>query len=87
MRLPAAMATTLFVANVRSLTVSVIDAATNAVTETISVNFNPTALGVFIIPPDFAGAPGFPNFHGQTIAELARFGGLDAATAALGLPA
>ena len=74
-----------YVANLASKTVSVIATATNTVTDTITGFTAPDAFGVFIIPPDFAGITGFSNCHGQTVAALARrFGGLNAATAALG---
>jgi hypothetical protein len=72
--------------------VSVIAAATNAVTTITDPSFNrPIAFGVFIQPPEpppqFAGTPGFSNCHGQSVAALAQqLGGLGAAAAALGFP-
>ena len=75
-----------YVANLASRTVSAIATATDTVTDTITGFTAPDAFGVFIIPPDFAGIPGFSNCHGQTVAALGRrFGGLNAATAALGV--
>jgi len=39
------------------------------------------------LAPTFAGTPGKPNCHGESVSALARqFGGLDAAAAALGFP-
>jgi YVTN family beta-propeller protein len=80
-----------YVTNAANNTVSVIDAATNRVTATISGFFDgPFAFGVFIQPPKpaprFAGTPGFSNCYGQSVAALARqFGGLSAAAAASAL--
>ncbi len=72
------------VANVSG--VSVIDTATNTVTTTIPVGRAPVAFGVFIQPaPRFAGVAGSKNCHGTSVSALAtKFGGLDAAAAALG---
>ena len=40
-----------------------------------------------IAAPGFAGTPGKPNCHGQSVSALAQqFGGLDAAATALGFP-
>jgi len=73
-----------YVANVSG--VSVIDTATNTVTTTIPVGRAPVAFGVFIQPaPRFAGVAGSKNCHGTSVSALAtKFGGLDAAAAALG---
>ena len=67
-------------------TVSVIDTATNTVTATISVGLAPAAFGVFIQPPPrFAGTPGSASCYGQSVSALVqRYGGLNAAAAALG---
>ncbi len=73
-------------------TVSVIDTATNTVSATIPVGNQPIAFGVFIQPPragqpppPFAGVAGSKNCHGTSVSALAtKFGGLDAAAAALG---
>ena len=73
-------------------TVSVIDTATNTITATIPVGNGPVAFGVFIQPPrpgqpppSFAGVAGSANCHGTSVSALvAKFGGLDAAAAALG---
>src|SRR5260370_40106277 len=75
-----------YVTNYNDNTVSVIATATNTVTATIGVGNGPTAHGVFIQSlPNFAGTPGFSNCQGQSVAALAkRFGGIDAAAAALG---
>jgi YVTN family beta-propeller protein len=81
-----------YVANVNPGTVSVIDTATNTVIATIPVGMAPVAFGVFIQPPragqpppTFAGVAGSANCHGTSVSALAtKFGGLDAAAAALG---
>jgi len=82
-----------YVANLASNTVSVIDTAANAVGPTIPVGNGPAAFGVFIQPPpragqpppSFAGVAGSENCHGTSVSALAtKFGGLDAAAAALG---
>jgi len=76
-----------YVANVSSSTVSVIDTATNTVITKIAVGSQPIAFGVFIQPPAprFAGVPGSKNCHGMSVSALAtKFGGLNAAAAALG---
>ena len=80
-----------YVANRSANTVSVIDTATNTVIGSpIPVGNNPVAFGVFIQPPGqrpprFAGVPGSKNCHGTSVSALAtKFGGLDAAAAALG---
>jgi YVTN family beta-propeller protein len=65
--------------------VSVIDTATNTVTDTIQVGMNPLAFGIFIQPaPKFAGTPGKTNCYGQSISALAQFGGLTGAASVLG---
>jgi YVTN family beta-propeller protein len=83
----------LYVANVVDNTVSVIDTATNIVIGSpIPVGNGPAAFGVFIQPPragqpppSFAGVAGSKNCHGTSVSALAtKFGGLDAAAAALG---
>jgi YVTN family beta-propeller protein len=76
----------ILVANNGSNNVSVIDAVRNVVTATISVGGAPFAFGSFIGPaPQFAGVPGNPNCHGQSVAALARqYGGLNGAAAVLG---
>ena len=81
-----------YVANQLASTVSVIDTATNTVSATIPVGNQPIAFGVFIQPPragqpppTFAGVAGSKNCHGTSVSALAtKFGGLDAAAAALG---
>jgi YVTN family beta-propeller protein len=82
-----------YVANRSDSTVSVIDTATNTVSAAISVGSEPVAFGVFIRPPpragqpppSFAGVAGSANCHGTSVSALAtKFGGLDAAAAALG---
>jgi YVTN family beta-propeller protein len=81
-----------YVTNSDANTVSVIDTATNTVSATIPVGFGPLAFGVFIQPPpragrppQFAGVPGSENCLGTSVSALAtKFGGLDAAAAALG---
>jgi YVTN family beta-propeller protein len=81
-----------YVANLNRNTVSVIDTATNTVIATIPVGIEPVAFGVFIRPPragqpppSFAGVAGSANCHGTSVSALAtKFGGLDAAAAALG---
>jgi YVTN family beta-propeller protein len=78
--------TKVYVANVGSNTVSVIDTNDNTVSATIPVGSAPVAFGDFIQPaPRFAGTPGKANCHGQSVSALARqYGGLNAAAAALG---
>jgi YVTN family beta-propeller protein len=77
-----------YIANATSNTVSVIDTATNTVVSTIPVGSGPDAFGIFIAPilgPSFAGTPGSPNCQGTSVSALVtKFGGLDAAAAALG---
>jgi YVTN family beta-propeller protein len=77
-----------YVANYYSNTVSVIDTATNAVVGTrIPVGVSPAAFGQFIQPTKakFAGKPGKKSCIGQSASALARrYGGLGAATRALG---
>jgi YVTN family beta-propeller protein len=81
-----------YVANQLAGTVSVIDTATNTVSATIPIGGQPIAFGVFIQPPragrpppSFAGVAGSKNCHGTSVSALAtKFGGLDAAAAALG---
>jgi YVTN family beta-propeller protein len=77
-----------YVANYNDNTVSAIATATNTVTATVGVGNGPTAHGIFIQSlPNFAGTPGFSNCQGQSVAALAKkFGGIDAAAAALGYP-
>jgi YVTN family beta-propeller protein len=77
-----------YVANEGADTVSVINTATNTVIATIPVGSQPVAFGVFVqplAPPRFAGVPGSANCHGTSVSALAtKFGGLNAAAAALG---
>jgi YVTN family beta-propeller protein len=75
-----------YVANEFANTVSVIDTATNTVSATVPVGDRPIAFGIFIQPPPrFAGVPGSNNCHGTSVSALAiKYGGLDAAAAALG---
>ena len=70
-----------YVTNPSENTVAVIDAATYAVTKTITVGSDPIAFGNFIrAAPKFAGMPGGGNCYGQSIAALTKqFGGLNAA--------
>jgi YVTN family beta-propeller protein len=73
-----------YVTNEFSGTVSVINTATNTVIATIPVGFLPVGI-VIQPPPRFAGVPGSDNCHGTSVSTLAtKFGGLDAAAAALG---
>jgi YVTN family beta-propeller protein len=79
-----------YVANSFSNTLSVIDTATDMVIGSpIAVGFGPTAFGIFIKPasrlgPRFAGTPGSPNCHGESVSALAqKYGGLAAAADAL----
>ena len=76
---------TVYVANESSDSVSVINTTSNTITATIPVGHEPVAFGVFIqSTPKFAGIPGTPNCHGQSVSALARqYGGLPAAAAAL----
>jgi YVTN family beta-propeller protein len=70
--------------------VSVIDTATNTVTDTLgNVGGGDTAaFGIFIQPksaPKFAGTPGQSNCYGESVSALVRqYRGLNAAAAALG---
>ena len=75
-----------YVANLNANTVSVIDTPTNIVIATIPVGSQPVAFGVFIQPaPRFAGVAGSKDCHGTSVSALAtKFGGLNAAAAALG---
>ena len=76
-----------YVANEGSNTVSVIDTATNTVIGSpIPVGDQPVAFGLFIQPAlKFAGVVGAKNCHGTSVSALAtKFGGLNAAAAALG---
>jgi len=76
-----------YVANEGSNTVSVIETATNTVIGSpIPVGDQPVAFGLFIQPAlKFAGLPGAKNCHGTSVSALAtKFGGLNAAAAALG---
>ena len=79
-----------YITNSGSNTVSVIDTATNTVVSTIPVGSGPDAFGIFIGPapilgPSFAGTPGSLNCQGTSVSALVtKFGGLDAAAAALG---
>jgi YVTN family beta-propeller protein len=78
-----------YVVNANANNVSVIDAATNTVIGSpIPVGIFPHAFGVFIQPaPRFAGTPGSKNYRGTSVSALAKkFGGIDAAAAALGFP-
>jgi YVTN family beta-propeller protein len=79
-----------YVTNELSNNVSVIDTATNTVTPPpIGVGLFPAAFGIFIQPaaPTFAGTPGSPNCQGTSVAALAqKYGGLEAAADALGVP-
>ena len=76
-----------YVANVDSNSVSVINTAKNTVTATITVGTNPVAFGVFIQPaPRFAGTPGKVGCIVQSEATLIEdYHGLNNA-AALGYP-
>jgi YVTN family beta-propeller protein len=77
----------LYVANIDSGTVSVIDTATNAVTVTTPVGGgDPFAFGIFIQPaPKFAGISGTANCLGPSISGLAQqYGGLAATAVAFG---
>jgi YVTN family beta-propeller protein len=73
-----------YAANYGSKTVSVISTATNTVSARIPVGSQP--IGIFMQPARrFAGVPGSNNCHGTSVSALAiKFGGLDAAAAALG---
>ena len=75
-----------FVTNINSNNVSVIDTASNTVVDTIPVGRSPIVLGIFIQPaPRFAGTPGKANCHGKSVSALAKqYGGLNNAAAALG---
>jgi hypothetical protein len=70
--------------------VSVIATASNTVNPTFTVGIRPLAFGLFIQPqppaPRFAGTPGRSDCQGQSMSQLAHFGGMDAAAAALGFP-
>jgi YVTN family beta-propeller protein len=70
--------------------VSVIDAATNTVVDTITTGQQPVAFGKFIQPKSkltFAGTPGKASCHGQSVSALVQqFGGLNAAATASGYP-
>jgi YVTN family beta-propeller protein len=76
----------IYVANFDANLVTVVDAATGAITATIPVGSDPLAFGNFIQPrPTFAGTPGQANCYGQSVAALARqYRGLNRAAAALG---
>jgi YVTN family beta-propeller protein len=75
---------TVYVANEFSNNVSLIATSSNTVTAAIPVGSFPVAFGVFI-QPRFAGAPGFSNCQGQSVAALTqKHGGINAAAAALG---
>jgi YVTN family beta-propeller protein len=75
-----------YVANSGDNTVSVIDTASSIVVAVLPVGNGPTAFGVFI-QPRFAGTPGDANCLGKSISALAQtFGGLNAASIALGSP-
>jgi YVTN family beta-propeller protein len=75
-----------FVTNINSNNVSVIDTASDTVVDTIPVGRSPIVLGIFIQPaPRFAGTPGHSNCYGKSVSALARqFKGLNAAAADLG---
>jgi len=69
--------------------VSVINTATNTVTDTIAVGGQPLAFGRFIPSgmtlPKFAGTPGKANCYGQSVSALtSQYHGINAAAAALG---
>jgi YVTN family beta-propeller protein len=70
--------------------VSVIDAATNTVVDTITTGQQPVAFGKFIQPGHkitFAGTPGKASCYGQSVSALVQqFGGFNAAAAASGFP-
>jgi YVTN family beta-propeller protein len=77
-----------FVANSLS---KVIDTATDVVIAGFPVGLRPVAFGQFIEPakqaPPFAGIPGASNCFGQSVSALVqRYGGLNAAAAALMFP-
>jgi YVTN family beta-propeller protein len=69
-----------FVGNDRDGTVSVITAATNAVSATVSVGRNPVAFGAFVTGAPVASGPSGPS-DGDQVAQLQQQ--LDAANAAL----
>jgi YVTN family beta-propeller protein len=75
-----------YLANVETDNVTVIDTATNTVIGFIPVGVAPVAFGVFIQPPPrFAGTPGQANCYGQSVAALVQqFRGLNSAAVALG---
>jgi YVTN family beta-propeller protein len=83
-----------YVANYNSNLVTVVDAATGAITAMVPVGNSPLAFGNFIQPgpkpekpPKFAGKPGKANCYGQSVSALAKqYGGLNNAAAALGYP-
>lgn len=77
---------TAYVANLNSNDVSVIDTANNTVIAAVPVGTEPYSFGLFIQPePKFAGTPGKPNCHGQSVSALTQqYGGLPAAARALG---
>jgi YVTN family beta-propeller protein len=89
---PASVAVTpdgskVYVVNANANNVSVIDTATNTVIGSpIPVGIFPHAFGVFIQPASrFAGTPGSKDCRGTSVSALAtKFGGIDAAAAALG---
>ena len=60
-----------YLANVETDNVTVIDTATNTVIGFIPVGVAPVAFGVFIQPPPrFAGTPGQANCYGQSASRL-----------------
>jgi YVTN family beta-propeller protein len=75
-----------YVANSGTNSVSVIATASNTVIATIPVGNEPMAFGIFIQPaPQFAGTPGKPNCHGQSVsASPQQYGGLAHAATVLG---
>jgi YVTN family beta-propeller protein len=87
-RVPIGVAVTpdgskVYVTDGGSNTVQVINTATNAVSATILVGSNPVGISIQQAPR-FAGIPGSNNCHGTSVSALAtKFGGLDAAAAAL----
>src|SRR5205814_234243 len=75
-----------YVASPTSNTVSVIDAASNTVIDTVTAGSYPAALGVFIQQmPTFAGTPGAINCQGVSVSALAtKYDGLNKAAAVFG---
>ena len=72
-----------YVTNQGSDTVSVIDTTVNLVVDSIAVGHGP--LGIAVTPFIFAGTPGKPNCHGESVSALARqHGGFERAATSLG---